>query len=214
MKTTINFPRLRRWFYAVCLILAFGQPKANAQSIELMAGQRNVFANVQWFKFMDTSHRWSIFARGLGTMDYESNSNFFLGGYFNYTSKIGLGATVIGRMGSSNAGGDIGAHYITARKNIFFSIFATIGIGLPRQPEYSVFSTLIYNPKLTEHLKFYSSLELYSLFMNQGHIYSVQRIRLGLSWRNWQIGPAVDFTQSSNAFDFTYNLGGFIRKAF
>lgn len=205
-----------KWMRWLCLLLLFTvfQQQSKAQSIEIAAGNHNVFANVQWFRFIDTAGHWSVFTRGIGNISYENNADLFLGGYFNYMTKSGFGATVVARIGTFDSGGDAGGHFIKTGKNWSVAIFATVGIGLARQLQYTVFSNLSYTPKISKNLNLYTNLELYSQFINQGHVYSVQRARLGLSWKKWQIGAAADFVELAQDFLMTYNIGAFIRKEF
>lgn len=196
------------------ILLIFIQQQSKAQSLEITVGNQNVFANVQWFKFIDTTGHWSIFTRGIANINYEGNTDLFLGGYFNYTSKIGLGATIVSRIGTFDSGGDIGGHFLKNGKDWSIAIFATVGIGLAQQLQYTIFSNLQYRPKISKKVNLYTNLELYSQFNNWGHVYSIQRFRVGLSWKSWQIGAAADFIEIDNAFLLNYNIGGFLRKEF
>ncbi|MCP4439720.1 MAG: hypothetical protein GY810_12320 [Aureispira sp.] len=123
-------------------VFLFFQKQGVSQSLEIMVGNKNVFANAQWFKFLDTTGHLSVFTRGFGNIDYEGNSDLFLGTYINYTTKSGLGATIIGRIGTFDSGGDAGAHFMKFGKNWGVSVFATVGVGLLKELQYSVFSNL------------------------------------------------------------------------
>ena len=52
-----------------------------AQSLEIMAGDQRIFADVQWLKFIDTPKQWSIFSRTRATVDYENQTNLFSGAF-------------------------------------------------------------------------------------------------------------------------------------
>ncbi len=52
------------------------------------------FTDVQSFEHLDKSKKVSLFSRTRATVDYENNTNFFLGEYLSYTTKSGFGLTV------------------------------------------------------------------------------------------------------------------------
>jgi len=183
-----------------------------AQSLELMAGDKQVFADVQWLKPLDQQFRWSVFSRTRATLDYDNRPNVFTGAYLNYTTKAGLGASLVGKIGNSGGGVDAGLHFFKNRKN--WMLFGLASVGLKKAPEYSWFSIFRFTPPLFSDWKLYSSLELYSLFNNSGHIYGVQRVRVGLDKKGWQFGLGGELSEAGNEFQTSSNTGLFFRKSF
>ena len=47
-----------------------------------------------------------------------------------------------------------------------------------------------------------------------GHAFSVERVRVGLDFRGYQFGVAGNFQQLGTDFKTNDNLGGFVRKSF
>lgn len=184
------------------------------QSVEVMGGHQRIFVDVQWLKPLDTTFAWSIFSRARATVDYENRSDLFWGVYLNRTSPIGLGGTVIGRIGSNSSGGDLGVHYLKATKNWLFFGLATVGFDTNEELTYAWFSILRFTPKLVKEWRLYTSLELYHAFYREGHLYSTQRLRAGLSIKGWQFGLAYNIALIGQTPLIDHNLGGFIRKEF
>lgn len=179
-----------------------------------MAGNEGLFADVQYFKpLFGKDYQFSVFSRTRGTLSYENKANILSAAYFNYTSKYGVGASVIGSLSSSNGGGGAaGINYFKVHKALTVFILTAVEIDDP--PRYSYFSIFRYQPKLKGDWKMYSSLELYSLFGNTGHLVSVQRIRVGVDWKKLQFGPAANLSELGSDPIFIGNYGFFIRREF
>ena len=181
------------------------------QSLEIMVGNERIFADVQWLKFIDSQKQWSLFSRTRATVDYENQTNLFSGAYLNYTLKNGLGASLVGKIGNSG-GADAGFHIFKAKRD--WMLFGLASVGLKNELEYSWFSIFRYTPKIKDHWKFYSSLELFTLLRKENHLVSIQRIRLGFDYRQFQFGVAGNFSESGNDWISFSNIGGFVRKSF
>lgn len=195
----------------ICLLLLSFSPCAG-QSLEFMPGHERIFADVQWLKFVGSENKWSLFSRTRATVTYENQSDIFTGAYLNYTTKHGLGGSIIGKIGSTGGGADAGIHIFKA--NSTWMLFGLASIGLKNELEYSWFSICRYTPDLTETWKLYTSLELFTLFGREGHLISIQRIRLGLDRQQWQFGLAANLSELGSSWSGQSNLGVFVRKTF
>ena len=203
---------VRRLLLIAALLWGAAIP-ARSQSLEIMAGNSHVFADLQWLKPFDQQFRWSLFSRTRMTVDYDNRANLFSGAYLNYTSKAGIGGSLVGKISqTSGAAADAGAHIFKAKPN--WMLFGLATVGLKKDLEYSWFSIFRFTPAISSHWKWYTSLELYHLFRKDGHAFSVERIRLGLDWKGFQFGLAGDFQQSGRDFTPSENWGGFVRKSF
>ena len=196
-------------FIIALLILS----KATSQSLELMPGTERIFVDAQWLSTFDEDRKWSLFSRSRATTDYDENTNLFTGAYLNYTSKSGIGGTILGRISNMGAGSDAGIHLFKA--NGTWMIYALASVGLSSDLSYGWFSILRYTPAINDNWLLYTSLELFSNFGERGHVASVQRMRVGLSRGGYQFGFGLNlsaFGQSYNQTDS--NPGVFIRKQF
>ena len=187
--------------------------RVHGQSLEVMPGTERIFVDAQWLEFMDKERRWSLFSRSRATSDYRENTNLFTGAYINYTSKIGLGGTLVGRISSLGAGGDVGLHFFNASSRGM--VYALASVGLSKEASYSWFSIMRFTPSLSEKWGLYSSLELFSNFGEVGHVASVQRMRVGLSRSGVQFGVALNLSGLGPNYENTdSNPGLFLRKQF
>ncbi len=195
-------------------ILLFLSSKVSAQSFETMFGTKRIFIDAQYLKFFDEGKKISLFSRARATAEYDSqNTNLFTGAYLNYTTKLGIGVTVLGRISTFGSGVDAGVHYFKANKK--FMIYALPSINLNQELGYSWFSIIRYTPEIKHNWKLYTSLELFSAFDNNGHTNSVQRIRLGSDFKGYQFGLALNVGQTgSNWSNSNSNPGVFLRKQF
>ena len=175
-----------------------------------MVGNERIFGDVQWLKFLDQKNHWSIFSRTRATVDYDNRTNLFSGAYFNHTLKNGLGGSLVGKIATSGGGADAGVHIFKSHPN--WMLFGLASIGLKNELEYSWFSIFRFTPKINENWRYYSSLELFNLFGKRNHLVSVQRIRLGVDFRQFQFGFAANFSEVGKNWATESNLGGFVRK--
>ncbi|MEM6630321.1 MAG: hypothetical protein AAF694_11655 [Bacteroidota bacterium] len=183
-----------------------------SQSLELMPGTERIFADVQWFKPLDEQYQWTVFSRTRLTVDYEENTDLFSGAYLNFTTKSGIGGTILGRISSFTAGADAGIHYYKGTSTL--TLFALASINLSEELGYSWFSILRITPALSENWDFYGSLELFSSFNENGHSFSVQRIRGGLQRGQYQFGLAINVSEVGSDFFTEANPGVFVRREF
>ncbi|MEM9834312.1 MAG: hypothetical protein AAF944_27025 [Bacteroidota bacterium] len=204
---------MRRGVLASLIILVLGGIKVCAQSLELMPGTERIFIDIQWLKTFDQARRWSLFSRSRATVDYEENTNLFTGAYLNYTTPSGFGGTLVGRISTSGAGGDIGGHFFKAKES--FLIYALASVDINTEFVYSWFSIVRYTPRLNDTWRVYTSLELFSNFNTDGHIASVQRLRAGVDRQGYQFGLALNLAGLGQDYSTTdTNPGIFVRKQF
>lgn len=198
----------------VLSLLLCNGPKIHSQSFELMPGTQRIFLDAQYLKFFDVPRKVSLFSRARATAEYSSNqTDLFTGAYLNYTTKSGIGGTILGRISSSNSGIDLGVHYFRAKEK--FMIYALPSINIGKELLYSWFSILRFTPKINQNWKVYTSLELFSAFGGVGYLSSVQRLRAGLDRKGYQFGLALNLAQSHRSMESSdINPGIFFRKQF
>lgn len=154
------------------------------QSFEVSPGINRIFLDAQFLKFFDQQSRISLFSRTRATTTYDgTKTDLFTGGYVNYSTASGVGGTVVGRISSTATGVDVGVHFFKAKRA--FMVFALPSIQLQKDLFYSWFSILRFTPGINDNWKMYNSLELYSAFGSQGHLASVQRIRVGMDRKGY-----------------------------
>lgn len=194
-----------------------GRFNIGAQSFELMLGHERVFIDAQYLKYFNNDYKWSLFSRARANTVYDKNpaTDLFTAGYLNYTIKNGIGLSVVGRISSLGKGIDLGPHFL--KKLNSWKIFILPSINLNDKLLYSWFSIIKYEPKLSKNTLLYTSYEQFSAFNGQGHLTSVQRIRLAINSNRLKFiyGIAMNFRESGTDFSaFDSNIGIFIKKEF
>ncbi|QTN39816.1 hypothetical protein HZ996_11900 [Cryomorphaceae bacterium] len=185
----------------------------SGQSFELMPGTERVFVDAQWLKTFDEDRHWSLFSRSRATVNYDEQTNLFMGAYANYTTSSGFGGTVVGRISSTGAGGDLGIHFFKANRT--FLVYALASVELQSEIGLSWFSILRYTAQINDRWRVYSSLELFSNFSIEGHVASVQRLRAGLDRNGYQFGLALNMAGLGPNYETRdQNPGVFVRKQF
>ena len=196
-------------FTVISMVLGI---RLSGQSLEVMPGTERVFVDAQWLRQFDDS-RWSLFSRSRATDDYRDNTNLFTGAYLNFTTPKGFGGTLVGRISSIGSGADVGLHFFQARPR--FMIYALVSMELSNDQRFSWFSIARYTPHLTEQLKLYTSLELFTNFAEANHVASVQRARAGVDRNGFQFGLAINLSGVGKKYESKdANPGLFVRKQF
>jgi len=119
-----------------------------------MPGNNFVFADLQFFKPFDKKYKATIFSRTRTRLTYDDAANgidFFSGAYLNYTTKIGLGGSLIGRVNNTGSDMDIGIHYYKQTKD--FSVFALPSLSLSSNGIWSWFSIIKFRPSINKKWK-------------------------------------------------------------
>ncbi len=184
-----------------------------SQSFELMTGKR-VFIDAQFLTVLGSAASWSMFSRARATAEYDRpTTQLFSGAYLNYTRPSGLGLSAVGRISSSGSGMDVGPHYFKATPH--WMLYALPSVHLGSEWSYNWFSIFRYTPRIGEEWRLYASLELFSSFRHSIHQVSVQRLRLGVDRKNWQLGLALNLRQARLGLgQDDQNPGIFLRKSF
>lgn len=202
--------------FFILIISFFSISHLDAQSIEVMPGNNFVFTDIQFFKSFDKQYRMTLFSRTRARLTYnddENGINFFSGAYFNYTFKSGLGGSIIGRINNFGSDADTGIHFYKQKKA--WTFFVLPSISLTNGGTYSWFSIIRFRPDLNEEWKLYTSLELFTALNKSDHLASTQRIRLGMDYKTFQFGLAMNLTEVGDDWILVNdNYGVFLRKEF
>jgi hypothetical protein len=196
--------------------LMLGTPKAaNADSIELMAGNKNTTMDLK--ASASIAERLGVFIRARPSVDYSGEISTF--GLMDLSVGLGGGLDAVGEVQA--AGGSVvpraGLQYFIRTGD--FSLYALGTAGLDAAPCLEALVALRYAPMLRGSLRLLAAAEDVTDARPAGHIFSTQRIRLGLEWKGWGAGAAADLTETGNRPDydegsFGYNAGGFLSKTF
>ena len=203
---------MKKYFLLILFIKLF-LFSSKGQSIEFMPSTQNVFADIQFLKpVVPDDYTFTVFSRIRGTIDYEGGNNFLSLLYLNYTSKSGIGLSLVGKVNNVANGFSSGVHYLKNSKNT--TLFIAITSEVKTNPTYSWFSVFRFRPPINEKWKWYTSLELSTLVNKNGHLASTQRIRAGVDISAFQFGLGLGLSESGKDATVQGNPGIFIRREF
>ncbi|MFH1520176.1 MAG: hypothetical protein ABID61_00880 [Candidatus Micrarchaeota archaeon] len=188
---------------------------AHADSIELMAGHNQTTIDLK--ASAEITKKLGVFMRARPSVDYDGNISSF--GLVDLTINLTDGLDAVGEV--QFVGGKVVPragvqHFI---KTGDFSAYNLATLGMDSESYLELLTALKYCPALSQTLKLLAHVENVTDLDKTGHVWSTQRIRLGVLIDGWGFGPAVDLTETGNSpktSDGTlgWNLGGFVSKTF
>jgi len=192
---------------AIAASMVCGIPNlANADSVEVMAGNESTTLDTKISA--NVAPRTNLFLRGRTSVDYESdNVNYFGLADLSVNLVDGLDAVAEAQfIPGVEVVPRLGLGYF--KKVEDFSVYALATAGLSGENvDAEFFANLRYAPELTDDLELVLNLENVTNVGEQGHNFSVQRLRTGLGVDNYEIGVAADLTEASG--EVTSNIGGY-----
>ncbi|MFH1785025.1 MAG: hypothetical protein ABH842_01220 [Candidatus Micrarchaeota archaeon] len=196
------------------LMLAAPKP-AQANSIEFMAGHKSAVVDIK--ASAKITDELGLFFRVRPSMDYTGTISSF--GLADLSIKLTDGLDAVGEIqliGGTPIPRAGLQHFIKAGD---FSAYNLATIGLDSKPYLELLTALSYSPALSETIELLTKIENVSDLDASGHIWSTQRVRVGISLDGFGFGAAVDLTETGNHANssddtFGWNLGGFVSKTF
>ncbi|NQU78135.1 hypothetical protein HQ545_00015 [Candidatus Woesearchaeota archaeon] len=194
---------------AVGAYLALMPAKADAEffSAEVVAGQES--ATLDTMIFGEIGESAGVGGRIRATVDYEGNASTLGMVDFTYDLNEGFGAILEAQLSGGGISFRPGVQYVNSWGD--FSLYALSTVGVDTDPDLDAIAVLRYQPDLNDRLSFVSQAECVSNFGGEGHNFSIQRLRLGLSVDWFEFGAAGDLREDGNDGDFSYNVGGYVR---
>lgn len=217
---------------AISLLTHALSPDAWSQvPLEVFAGHERATTDVIFFKFFKPikasseirgNSNWLLFNRTRTSIDYRMTQEQFLPQFgitgalsWNPKTLKGLAPAVVGQIFNNGVYPKVGIQYAHIKKEL--TVFCWAVIEMLRKPRLDHFLLLRFTPPLSEKMNLFTQFEsvnAFALYENQSFSLT-QRLRLGLKFREWQLGAGADFNQSGRkTFNRTDNLGGFVRYEF
>lgn len=200
--------------------------------VEVFAGHERATTDVMFFKYFkqinkssvenSSKSNWLLFNRTRSSVDYRMTKEQFLPQFgisgalsWNPRALKGFAPVVVGQIFNNGVYPKAGIQYAIIQKEL--TVFSWSVIELLRKPRLDYFLLLRYTPRLTEMINLFTQFEsVNAIAFNENQPFSLtQRLRIGLKFREWQLGAGADFNQSGRkSFKHTDNLGGFVRYEF
>lgn len=164
----------------------------------------------------------AFFNRNRASIDYRITSTTYLPQFgfteaisYNHKKLKGFAPVLVGQVLSANVHAKVGIQYAYIRKGVtFFSWLVTETVAKPNLDYFLLFR---YTPKLSEKAHLFTQVESVNVLptVSTENYSFTQRLRLGLSLKNFQCGMGTDFNQTGNThFNKVSNIGSFIRYEF
>lgn len=190
---------------AIAASMVCGVPNmANAgNSAEVMVGNKSTTLDIK--VTTDVAPRTNLFLRGRTSVDYQGEVSYFGLADLSVNLVDGLDAVAEAQfIPDVGVIPRLGLGYF--KKAGDFSVYGLVTAGLNGENvDAEILANIRYAPKLTDNLDLVLNLENITNVGEQGHNFSVQRLRTGLGVDNYEVGVAADFTEAGG--EVTSNVG-------
>lgn len=194
--------------------------------VEVFAGDQKVSLDVMFFKFFKNSQegnsKFLFFNRTRSTVDYKMTSTTRLPAFgftealsYNHPKLKGFAPVAVVQIFNQGVFPKAGLQFAHNGKETL--IFTWLVSETLKNPRLDYFLLFRYVPKLSEKVKLFTQLESSNSFPTvvEENWSLTQRIRLGLSIKEFQFGAGADFVETGNkSLMNTKNIGGFLRYEF
>lgn len=161
----------------------------------------------------DLGHGAGIFARNRTRVDYRNNIGPFTLVDLTYALGEGLDAVSEAQMAPGMG--------IVPRAGVQYfhsfgdgSVYALTTASILKHPNLELIAKVRYTPLLIGDWRGMAQLEMVTDIGHDGHEFSTQRARLGVSADGYDFGAALDVVEVGHDATPTYNAGGFVAKTF
>ncbi|MFC4873483.1 hypothetical protein [Negadavirga shengliensis] len=184
--------------------------------VDLMGGHKATEFSFFWFEDVDAKKKVELFNFTFFSVDYQDQSQNEYEIYQAVTYKLNRnwGFSGVGRFAFNEFMPQIAVAYQLFNGNFFFAAYPYLQYsGVQDIWSQGAFGFVFWNPKLNEKWKWFHMLLFETNVDKRGHQYSFQQLRLGVeSPQGIQFGLGATLGQKGAIWDFTNNLGLFIRK--
>lgn len=194
--------------------------------VEIFVGDKHTTVDILFFKYFKNNQKensaWLFFNRNRASMDYRMNQTNYLPQFgftealsFNPPGLKGFAPVFVGQVLSHGVYPKAGVQYAYIKNEI--SLFTWLVCETLNRPDIDYFLLFRYTPTISQSLVLFTQLESVNAIPTSAlKTYRfTQRLRLGLSVGNFQMGVGADFQQSGRGhFNSRSNIGGFIRHVF
>jgi hypothetical protein len=217
--------RFKTMSLAIATLLLSGVAMAQLP-VEVFVGQQKVTADMLFFKFFKNRKgqhsNWLFFNRNRASIDYKMTTTANLPQFgfteaISYNNKQWKGFAPVAVVQLLNRGvyPKMGIQFAKTHKA--YTVFTWVVCETLKKPSIDWFFLGRYTPPLTSKLRLFTQIELVNAFPTSvaNSFNFIQRLRLGISMQQYQLGVGADFTAlGRNDFITTQNVGAFLRCEF
>ncbi|MBL7728525.1 MAG: hypothetical protein JNM68_12600 [Dinghuibacter sp.] len=194
--------------------------------VELFAGHKRASIDIMFFRFFKNRHAqqtpWLFFNRNRATVDYTitPTTNLPQFGFteaisFNHKKLKGIAPVAVAAVLNRGIYPKAGIQFTRSGKNT--TLFTWLVCDVLQHPNIDWFFLGRYTPGISKKLHLFAQAELVNAFptYDKNNYNFIQRIRLGLKIKEYQLGLGADFTATGRGhFNTTQNMGVFLRHEF
>lgn len=211
----------------LCMAVLLQGSMALAQiPAEVFTGNKRATADIMFFRFFKNrkglNSRFLFFNRNRVSLDYKMTPATNLPQFgateavsYNHEKLKGFAPVFVASILNRGIFPKAGIQFAKIKKD--FTVFSWVVSETLQHPNIDLFILGRYTPRLTATLNLFSQVELFQSFptVMQNNFSLVQRFRLGVKIKAFQLGAGMDLTQTGrNNLTKTTNTGGFLRYEF
>ena len=205
---------MKLYFTLLLLLVAGAAAHAQQLPIELMAGRENLWYQHVLAKKFSSDSRFGFF--NVSTLhvyhDRQRTDEIMSQSYVTW----GLSRSFYLQAGAFYASGpgfspSVGVQFVKQLDDFFILLVPRIDIK--KKGSYDAMALVRYQPRLSDQLSLYSHIQLMSNYSGNNHNRSYQNFWLGLGYKSFQFGMALNLDEYGAEYITYYNPGLFIRTA-
>ncbi|UOY06503.1 hypothetical protein L0P88_21585 [Muricauda sp. SCSIO 64092] len=203
----------RHPFIFVLLLVAMVTKNQAQTTIETFSDTDGMIIEAWFFKPLTEDYKFTIFSLNDAVIDYDSETAEFVSyTVLGYDAWKGFGPVLGGRVFDGRTSALAGIQWNKAGEG--FLITTNITSEVRDAPLYEWYLLTQYRFPLNQKLGFFGQFQNSTNFDGNGHLFSFQRLRVGLSMKTLQFGLGLTTYQFGNDGDFEADPGIFVRLEF
>ncbi|MEO1012206.1 MAG: hypothetical protein AAFX53_12925 [Bacteroidota bacterium] len=205
--------KLKSIYLFTILLFAFWKASHAQTTLETFAGLDEMVIESWFFKPLTSDYAFNIFSLNDVIIDYDTEETAFVSyTVLGYDAWKGLGPVVGSRVFEGRASALAGVQWAKTGEGFFITTNFTTEIR--DNPLYEWYLLAQYRFPINDKMGFFSQFQNSLNFNGDGHLFTFQRLRIGLSWDTLQAGLGLNTYQNGEDWDFESDPGFFIRLEF
>lgn len=202
-----------RYYLFIILFLAFAKASFAQTTLEAFTTPDNLTLEGWFFKPLTEDYKLTLFSLNEAILAYDTEETTFVSyNVIGYDVWKGFGPVIGARILEGRGSALAGIQWAKASKK--FLITANLTTEIRDNPFYELYFLAQYKFPINDKIGFFSQLQNSTNFTDNGHDFSFQRLRAGISWKTYQVGAGLNTFQYGEDFDFEIDPGIFIRVEF
>ncbi|MBP2831094.1 hypothetical protein J8281_02740 [Aquimarina sp. U1-2] len=196
-----------------CLFFAFAKANYAQTTLEAFTTADNLTLEGWFFKPLNEDYKLTLFSLNEAIVEYNTEETTFVSyNVIGHNVWKGFGPVVGARILEGRGSALAGIQWAKASEK--FLITTNFTTEVRDNPFYELYILAQYKFPIDEKISFFSQLQNSTNFNNDRHDFSFQRLRVGISWKKYQVGAGLNTFQFGDDWDFEIDPGIFVRVEF